>query len=125
MKETLTYSEWMVMSAMWGKPPQTLSEVIKNMSGTMDWNYRTYSTYLRLLCQKGFVGFDSRVRDKLYYPLVGKEQCIRAESQSLIQKVSKKSTKDLLVCLIQESDLSPEDHADLQKLLEELAKRSD
>ncbi len=122
MKGTLTYPEWAVMSALWGKQPQTLSEVIEAMGDTMDWNYRTYASYLRKLVEKGFAGVDARGRDNYYYPLVGKEECIRAESRGLLRKVSEGSAKELLVCMIEESGLSNKDHAELKKLLDELSK---
>ncbi|MDD5017665.1 MAG: BlaI/MecI/CopY family transcriptional regulator [Eubacteriales bacterium] len=125
MKDTLTYAEWMVMSALWGKPPQTLSGAIEAMGDTMDWSYRTYASYLRKLCEKGLVGFEAKGRDKFYYPLVEKAQCIRAESRHMIRKVSEKSAKELLVCMIEESGLSPEEHQELKKLLDELTKGSD
>ena len=38
MTETLTYSEWMVMNALWGKDPQPLSGVIEAMGETVDWS---------------------------------------------------------------------------------------
>lgn len=125
MKDTLTYPEWMVLSALWEKHPQTLSQVIRTMGNKMNWSYRTYASYLRKLCEKGAAGFEVNGREKYYYPLVDREQCIRAESRSLIQKVSEESAKDLLVCMIQESGLSQQDHEDLQKLLEKLSKGSD
>ena len=120
MKQTLTYSEWMVMSALWGRAPQTLSEVISAMGETMDWSYRTYATYLRTLCEKGFAGFDLRGRDKFYYALKDKEECMRAESRSLIQKVSERSAKELLLCMIEESGLTGDEHEELKELLETL-----
>jgi BlaI family penicillinase repressor len=125
LKDTLTAPEWAVMSALWGKQPQTLSEVIAAMDGTMNWNYRTYASYLRKLCEKGFAGVETRGRDNFYYPLVGREACIRAESRGLLRKVSEKSAKELLVCMIEESGLSPEDHSELKKLLDELSKGGD
>jgi BlaI family penicillinase repressor len=125
MKETLTYPEWMVMSALWDKQPQTLSEVIGTMGSTMDWSYRTYASYLRKLSEKGFVGIEARGRDNFYYPLVGKDECIRAESRGLLRKVSEKSAKELLVCMIEESGLTPKDHEELKALLDELAKGGD
>ena len=125
MKETLTYPEWAVMQALWENPPKTLSEVIKSMGDAMDWSYRTYASYLNKLSDKGLVGFEVRGRDKFYYPLAKKEQCIRAESRSLIKKVSEKSAKELLVCMIEESGLSKEDHEDLKNLLDKLSKGSD
>lgn len=125
MSETLTYPEWMVMSALWGRKPQTLSEVIAAMGESMDWNYRTYASYLRKLTEKGFVGVEARGRDNFYYPLVEKQDCIRAESRGLLRKVSEKSAKELLVCMIEESGLSAKDHEELKKLLDELAKGGD
>ena len=125
MKDTLTYPEWKVMSALWGKEPQTLSGVINTMGDTMDWSYRTYASYLKKLCDKGLAGFEIKGRDKFYYALVEKAQCMRTESRSLIKKVSERSAKELLVCMIEESGLSKEDHDDLRKLLDELANGGD
>jgi len=125
MKDTLTYPEWMVMSALWGKKPQTLSEVIEAMGDAMDWSYRTYASYLRKLSEKGFVGIESRGRDNFYYPLVGKDECIRAESRGRLRKGREKNAKELLVCMIEESGLSKKDHEELKKLLDELAKGGD
>ena len=126
MKETLTGPEWAVMQALWDAPsPKTLSEVIGAMGGAMDWSYRTYASYLNKLCEKGLAGFEIRGRDRFYYPLVEKAQCIRAEGRSLLKKVSEKSVKELLVCMIEESGLKPQDHDDLKRLLDELAKGSD
>ena len=125
MKKNLTYAEWMVMSVLWDGKPLSLSEVIKAMGDKMDWGYKTYSTYLRKLCEKGVVGFEARGRDKYYYALADREQCIRAESRSLIEKVSKKGVKEMVICMIEEGGLSPEDHAELQKTLAGLAKESD
>ena len=123
--ESLTYPEWMVMSALWGKGPQTLSEVIKTMGDTMGWSYRTYASYLNKLCEKGLAGFEARGRDKFYFAAIGREECMRAESRSLLKKVSEKSAKELLICMIEESGLKAKDHEELKKLLDELSKESD
>lgn len=120
MTETLTYSEWMVMNALWGKEPQPLSGVIEAMGETVDWSYRTYASYLKKLCDKGFIGFESKGRDKFYFPLVPREECMRAESRSLLKKVSARSKKDLLVCMIEESGLSTADQEELKSLIDRL-----
>lgn len=121
MKDVLTNAEWIVMSALWDRPPQALSEVIKNIGDEVDWSYKTYASYLRILCKKGLVGFKINVRDKLYYPLIEQEECLKIASKNLLKKVSKNGTKDLLVYMIQESTLSLKDHADLQQLLKSLS----
>ncbi len=125
MPDTLTKSEWAVMSALWEKSPQTLSGVIETMKGSLNWSYRTYASYLRKLNEKGFVGFETRGRDNYYFPLVEKDQCILNESRGLLQKVTETSTKELLVCMIKESGLSSKDQEELAKLLEQLAKKGE
>jgi BlaI family penicillinase repressor len=125
MVSTLTKPEWAVMTALWQKSPQTLSGVIETMKGTLNWSYRTYASYLRKLCEKGFVGFEAKGRDNFYFPLVQRDQCILQESRDLLQKVSKQSTKELLVCMIRESGLSSQDQAELARLLEDLAKEGE
>ena len=121
MKDTLTYAEWMVMSVLWGSESMPLSGVIKKMGDKMDWSYRTYATYLNKLCKKGFVDFEALGRDKFYYAVVPKENCIKAESKSILDKVGKSGAKQLLVCLAEESGLSKEDNSELHKLLEKLS----
>lgn len=121
MKDTLTYAEWTVMSVLWGSEPMPLSGVIKAMGDKMDWSYRTYATYLNKLCEKGFVGFKALGRDKFYYAIIQKDQCIKAESKNIIEKVGRNGAKQLLVCLAEESGLSKKDHEELQDLLKKLS----
>ena len=125
MKTTLTNPEWAVMSALWGKEPQTLSEVIRSMGDAVSWSYTTYATYLSKLCQKGFVGFEMKGRDKFYYPLVGMDACIRAESRNIFEKMSEVGAKQLLVCMIREGNLSKEDQKELKELIDELSEGSE
>ena len=108
------------MNALWGRDPQPLSGVIEAMGKTVDWSYRTYASYLKKICDKVFVGFEAKGRDKFYYPLVPREDCIRAESRSLLKKVSARSKKDLLVCMIEESGLTDEDQSELKTLIDRL-----
>lgn len=124
-KETLTPPEWAVMSALWGKEPQPLSEVIASMGDSVDWSYTTYASYLSKLVKKGFVGFDARGRDKFYYPLKEKDECIEAEGRSLMEKLKGESAKKLLVSMIRDGNLTKEDQADLKELINELRREGE
>jgi BlaI family penicillinase repressor len=125
MKTTLTAPEWAVMSALWGKDPQPLSEVIATMGDSVGWSYTTYSSYLNKLVKKGFVGFDSRGRDKFYYPLVAKDTCIEAEGKSVLEKVSEESAKKLLVSMIREVNLTDADRLELKQLIDDLSEKGE
>lgn len=120
-KRTLTPAEWAVMSALWGKEPQALSEVIESMGDRMDWSYTTYSAYLRRLCDKGFVDFQGRGRDKFYYTIVDMDECIKAESDHLLDKLQQDGVKKLLVCMIRDSDLTEGEQDKLKQLIEDLS----
>lgn len=124
-KNVLTTAEWAVMSALWGREPQVLSEVIESMGDSVDWSYTTYSAYLRRLSDKGFVGFDARGRDKLYYALVGMDECIKAESNRLFDKLKQNGAKKLLVHMIQDGKLGKEDQEELKDLIDQLSEESD
>ncbi len=121
-KETLTAPEWAVMSALWGKGPQSLSQVIVSMGDSVGWSYTTYATYLSKMVQKGFVGFEARGRDKFYYPLREKDECIEAESRSLLNKLNREGAKKLLICMIREGNLTKEDQAELKALIDDLSR---
>lgn len=121
-KKTLTTAEWAVMSALWGKEPQVLSEIIESMGDRMDWSYTTYSSYVRKLCDKGFVGYEGRGRDNFYYPLIDMDECIEAESEHLFDKLKGQGAKKLLVCMIKDSNLTREDQEELKQLIGELSK---
>lgn len=121
---TLTKPEWAVMSALWEKSPLTMSGIIAQMGDSMDWKYNTYATYVKRLCGKGFIGYNVLGRDNFYYPAVQKEECIMAESRSLLEKISDRSAKALLVCMLKDVKLSEKDCDELSDLIEQLKKEN-
>ncbi len=125
MKEPLTAGEWIVMNALWEKAPQTLSEVIKTIGNKAQWKYTTYASYLQILMRKGFVDAEMRGRDKFYYPLTDRGECIEMESASVVGKVNKSSMKTLVMNMIEKSDFTPDDHAELISLLETLMEKGE
>lgn len=120
---TLTKPEWAVMSALWERSPLTMSGIIAAMGGSMDWKYNTYATYVKRLCTKGFIGYEVLGRDNFYYPVAAKADCILAESRSLIEKISDRSAKALLVCMLKDIKLSKKDCEELTALIEQMKKQ--
>ena len=47
-KNTLTTPEWIVMSALWGREPQVLGEIIETIGDRVDWSYTTYASYMKI-----------------------------------------------------------------------------
>lgn len=117
-QKTLTASEWIVMDTLWGKEPQVLAEIIEAIGNKVEWNYQTYASYLNVLCDKGLASFNRRGRTKFYYPLVKKDDCIEAESKSILQKIGKDSAEKLLLCMVRDTQLSDTGQEKLKKLIQ-------
>ena len=120
MQNTLTQAEWVIMSALWRKPNQTISGIIKTVGDDLKWKYNTYATYLKRMCDKGLVNYEQLGRDKFYYPAVDKNVCILAESRSVLSKINGHATKEFVMCMIKDGGLDEKDRADLRNLLDEL-----
>ena len=122
MKNALTKSEWAVMTVLWEQPHQPISGIIHKLKGQTDWKYNTYVTYLKRMCEKGLVSFEQLGRDKFYYPLIDKSDCILAESETILDKMDERAAKEFLVCMIKGSSLNAKDREELKKLLDDFKK---
>lgn len=116
----ISESEWSVMEALWERAPQTASEVTKTLRPTMSWAENTVRTLLTRLVDKGALKTaenDSGTRT--YAPAVKREACVRAESDSFLQRIFGGAAKPLLVHFAQNSKLTPEEVQELKKFLDQ------
>ncbi len=121
-KNALTTPEWIVMSALWGKEPQILGEIIETIGDRVDWSYTTYASYMKILTDKGFVDFTVRGRMKFYRAAIDKEACLELESKNVLDKIGD-SAEDFMLCMIKTTGLSNEGQRRIKALIEELAEK--
>jgi BlaI family penicillinase repressor len=116
-------AEWAVMEEIWQQHPVTALEVVQKLSPHRQWQDQTIRTMLRRLIDKGALKY--RAEGKVYYyePAVSREQCVRVESRSFLERVFGGAAKLLLVQMVQEADLSREDIAELKRLLTKKEKK--
>ena len=124
-KNTLTTPEWIVMSALWGREPQVLGEIIETIGDRVDWSYTTYASYMKILSDKGFVGFTTRGRMKFYYAAVDKETCIATEGESILEKRGGSDAEELMLCMIKKTGLSKEGQERMKALIDSLSGKGD
>lgn len=116
----ITESEWTVMEALWESSPQTASEVTKNLRSTMNWAENTVRTLLTRLVDKGALKTaENASGTRTFLPAVKRETCVRAESQSFLDRVFGGAAKPLLVHFAQNSKLTAEEVKELKKLLDQ------
>ena len=124
-KNTLTTPEWIVMSALWGREPQVFGEIIETIGDRVDWSYTTYASYMKILSDKGFVGFTTRGRMKFYYAAEDKETCIASEGESILEKLGGSDAEELMLCMIKKTGLSKEGQERMKALIDSLSGKGD
>ncbi|WP_395752278.1 BlaI/MecI/CopY family transcriptional regulator [Prosthecobacter sp.] len=113
-------SEWAVMEALWESSPKTASEVTKALRPTMNWAENTVRTLLTRLVEKGALKTaENTSGTRTFLPAVKREACVRAESESFMQRIFGGAAKPLLVHFAQNSKLTAEEVKELKKLLDQ------
>lgn len=119
----ITESEWTVMEALWEHAPQTAPEVTRGLKTSTRWAENTVRTLLTRLTEKGaLVTGENASGTRTYLPAVQREDCVRAESASFLQRIFQGAAKPLLVHFAQNSKLTPDEVKELKKLLDESLK---
>ncbi len=113
-------AEWEVMQVAWQKGEVTAQDVIQIL-GTR-WSPRTVKTLLSRLVTKGALRYEARGKAYLYRPAVAREDCVRQESQSFLQRVFAGAEAPLLVHFVENAKLTPTELAHLRKILAEKGK---
>lgn len=124
MDRKLLDAEWTILRVMWGKPPQTMREIIAAVQAEqpdIKWHYKTYHSYLRIMLEKGLIACeDKNLRDKLYRPLITKDEALRQESETLISRISTASMGALVAQMAQSAPLSDDDRNALMQMARRL-----
>jgi BlaI family penicillinase repressor len=86
----------------------------------MNWAENTVRTLLTRLVEKGALKTaENASGTRTFIPAVKREACVRAESQSFLDRVFGGAAKPLLVHFAQNSKLSPDEIKELKKLLDQ------
>lgn len=119
----ISAAEWEVLTVLWDRGAATAPEVHAVLGEGAGWHQKTVNTFLTRLAQKGVLAIRREGKLNIYKPKLTREQCVRRESESFLQRVFRGATGPLLAHFCEEADLSGEEIAQLQKLLRERAKK--
>lgn len=118
----ISEAEWEVMRVFWSRQPALTALEVVDLLGRNDWKPTTVKTLISRLVKKRALGFRESGRVYYYYPLVTREECVRAESHSFLERVYGGALQPMLVNFIRDGRLTEEELADLKRLLEEKVK---
>lgn len=119
----ISEAEWVVMEVVWRRHPITALEVVQELTAHKSWQDQTIRTMLRRLISKQALTYKAEGKVYYYEPAISREQCVRGESRSFLERVFGGTAQPLLVQLVQETKLSPEEIAELKRILRDKEKK--
>lgn len=110
--------EYEVMDVIWKYAPVSTNEITDRLAKTKDWSPKTIHTMLSRLEKKGVIAHEKESRVFVYTPCVKKEAYLAAESRTLADRFFDGAMKQMVVSFLDQKDLTPEDLAELQSILD-------
>jgi BlaI family transcriptional regulator, penicillinase repressor len=114
-------AEWQVMNVLWDRSPLTGGEIIAALETKSAWRPRTIRTLLDRLVGKGTLKVLSDGKRR-FAPVVSLEACVRVESRSFVDRVFGGRPASMLLHIIKDAKLTPDEINQLKKLLSEKQK---
>ncbi len=116
---SISDAEWQVMNVVWDKQPLTAQEVIAELEHEADWAPPTVKTMLHRLVKKGILTYEAQGNRYVYRSRVRRTDCVRQASRSFLERVFGGESGPLLAHFLRASKLSPDEIAQLRRILKE------
>ena len=113
---TLTEQELEIMKIVWERDSVTVRDVYEALLERRKVAYTTVMTMMKILEQKQYLKKRQVDRAYVYQPAQPKRQVIGNMVRDFINRVFNGSAEPLLVHLVEEHDLSPQDLEEIAKL---------
>src|SRR5215475_5414038 len=115
----ISETEWEVMKVIWARGPCSASEIVEALIIADPRRHpKTIKTYLGRLTAKKAVGFRKEGRGYLYRALVTENECVKAVSESFLDRVFGGSIQPMLSYFVEQKKLSAEEIQELKRLLD-------
>jgi BlaI family penicillinase repressor len=114
-------AEWQVMNVVWARSPLTGGEIIAAFGSRSPWRPRTIRTLLDRLVGKGALKVLSEGKRR-FVPAVSQEACVHSESRSFMARVFGGQPAPMLLHMIKDAKLTPDEIKQLKQILSEKEK---
>jgi len=119
-EKLLTEAELELMAILWKRGEGTVNDVIEQLAKGRAQAYTTISTILRILEQKEFLTTRKEGRGHVYIPRVKKEDYESRTVRDVVDRVFEGAPVALARQLLQTSELSGDELAELRRMIEKL-----
>lgn len=122
-KTVPTDQELEILKAVWQRGEATVREVFQDLSAQRKIAYTTVLTMMGILEQKGHLRKTAGERAYIYRPTKPKQQVVGSMVNEFIHRVFNGSARPLLVHLVENPDIHPNELAEIEKLLKDRRKK--
>jgi predicted transcriptional regulator len=112
----LTEQELEIMKIVWERDSATVRDVYETLLARRKVAYTTVMTMMKILEQKKYLKRTQAERAYVYRPAQPKRLVVGAMVRDFINRVFNGATEPLLVHLVEEHDLSPEELEEIARL---------
>lgn len=116
----ISAAESLVMNALWRRSPLAAEDIVAELAGPQGWSEATVKSLINRLLTKKAIGAEKEGRRYLYRPLVDRGAYVSRESQGLLDRLFDGRLAPLVSHFSQTNQLSPDDVAELKRLIAEL-----
>jgi len=114
---TLTEAELRLMKILWRRGESAVNDLVAAIPQDEPLAYNSVLTTIRILEQKGYVEHRQEGRAFIYRPSVAEQEASRSEVRHVLGRFFGNSRERLLLSLLDDEDLSPEELQRLKDLI--------
>lgn len=114
----LTKKEEELMKILWKLEKAFVKDIVDLYPDPKP-HYNTVSSLIRLLQEKGIIGYNQYGNTYQYYPLISKDEYRRSFMNQVISDYFDNSYKSAVAFFVKEKGLSPEELEELVKMIKE------
>lgn len=115
-----TDAELAILRILWARGPSTVRDVHLELSATQQTGYTTILKLLQIMTDKGLVLRDETERAHIYQAAMSEERTQQGLVKDLLEKAFGGSAQKLVLRALSTRKTSPEELAEIRKLLDEL-----
>ena len=119
-----TDQELQILKVLWQRGPASVRDVWKTLSQARDIGYTSVLKIMQIMREKGLVVCDTRQRPQIYRPKQTQQTTLRHLARDLLHRAFGGSAKLLLLHALDKNPCSPEELAEIRKLLDQMERDS-
>jgi len=122
-KTVPTDQELEILKVIWQRGQATVREVFRDLSAQRKIAYTTVLTMMGILEQKGHLKKTAGERAYVYSPTKPQQQVVRSMVNEFVHRVFNGSSRPLLVHLVEDPHIRPDELAEIETLLKDRRKK--